>query len=105
MKSSWVYILQCSDDSYYTGCTTNIEKRISEHAAGLFEGYTASRRPVHLVFSQQFSDIRGAIRAERQIKNWSRGKKAALIAGDFALLHELAACRNDSHSKNLSKPK
>jgi 2-oxo-4-hydroxy-4-carboxy-5-ureidoimidazoline decarboxylase len=50
-----------------------------------------------LVYSQEFSDINDAIRAERQIKGWSRKKKEALIAGDFKLLHELAKCKNETH--------
>jgi predicted GIY-YIG superfamily endonuclease len=104
MKSSWVYILECSDGSYYTGCTTNIEKRVSEHRLGTFGGYTARRRPVKLRWSQEFNDIRYAIMAERQIKGWSRKKKDALMHEDFDLLHELAqskemvARRKKNHS-------
>lgn len=90
MKRSWVYIVECSDGSYYTGCTTNILKRISEHNLGIYDGYTARRRPVKLLWSQEFDDIRYAIRAERQIKKWTRAKKEALINENFKLLHELA---------------
>ena len=100
MKSSWVYILRCVDGSYYTGCTTNLEKRIGEHQHGVYEGYTHSRRPVELVYSTEFSDIKDAIAFERQIKKWSRKKKEALIAGDFDALHILAECRNETHYKN-----
>lgn len=90
MKRAWVYILECSDGSYYTGCTTNIEKRISEHQLGVYNGYTSNRRPVKLLWSQEFSDILYAIMAERQIKGWSRKKKEALINERFDLLHEFA---------------
>jgi putative endonuclease len=90
MKSYWVYILKCSDDSYYTGSTSNIEKRLSEHKQGLIKGYTYSRRPVELVFSEYFNNVNDAISAERQIKGWSRSKKEALINGDFELLKELS---------------
>ena len=100
MHSSWVYILQCSDGSYYTGCTTNVERRISQHRLGIFKGYTSTRLPVKLVFSQEFPDIRYAIAAELQIKKWVRRKKEALINGDFELLHQLAQCTNETHYNN-----
>ncbi len=100
MKQSWVYILLCSDGSYYTGCTSNIEKRIGEHQLGVHKGYTYKRRPVKLVFSTDFSDIRDAIAFERQVKGWSRKKKEALIRGDFDLLKILSECKNETHYKN-----
>jgi predicted GIY-YIG superfamily endonuclease len=90
MKSSWVYILECSDRSYYVGCTSNLEKRITQHNAGIFDGYTAARRPVKLLWSQEVGDIRYAIEAERRLKKWTRAKKEALMRGDFALLHNLS---------------
>lgn len=94
MKCFWVYILKCADGSYYTGSTSNLEGRIAQLNAGVLGGYTVSRLPVQLVFSQGFPQAEEAVRAERQIKNWSRKKKVALIARDFELLHELARCRN-----------
>ena len=100
MKKSWVYILLCSDGSYYTGCTTNLEKRMNEHQSGMVKGYTSARLPVKLVYSQEFPDILYAIKAERQIKGWSKKKKEALIRGDFQLLHVLAECKNETHYKN-----
>lgn len=90
MKHAWVYILKCADGSYYTGCITNLAQRIAQHEGGVFQGYTASRRPVKLVWYGETNDIRNAIATERQIKNWTRAKKEALISGDFQLLHELA---------------
>jgi len=98
-KMYWVYILKCSDGSYYTGSTSNIEKRISEHQNGLIKCYTYSRRPVKLVFSEHFNRAYDAISAERQIKGWRRAKKIALINGDFDLLVRL------SNEKNLKKDK
>ncbi len=89
-KTYWVYILKCSDGSYYTGSTSNIEKRVSEHQQGSILGYTNKRRPVELVFSEFFDDVYNAISAERQIKGWSRAKKEALIQDDFELLKKLA---------------
>lgn len=82
MNNAWVYILRCSDGSYYTGNTRSLEKRIKEHQMGTFKGYTFKRRPVTLVFSQQFPSDIEAITAERQIKGWSRAKKEALIEVD-----------------------
>ena len=79
MKTYWVYILKCSDGSYYTGSTSNIEKRVSEHNNGGVKGYTFKRRPVELVFSEYFEDVYDAISAERKIKDWTRVKKEALI--------------------------
>jgi len=89
-KTYWVYILKCSDGSYYTGSTSNLEKRISEHKLGSIKGYTSKRLPVGLVFSEWFSDVNDAISAERQIKGWSRAKKEALTNGDFELIKILS---------------
>jgi predicted GIY-YIG superfamily endonuclease len=90
MAASWVYILRCADDSYYVGSTSNIEHRIAQHQAGEIRGYTQQRRPVGLLWTQEFRDIREAIRAERQLKGWTRRKKEALMNGDFAQLWELS---------------
>jgi putative endonuclease len=98
-----VYIVRCADDSYYTGrSAVSAEKRVSEHNLGIFEGYTKSRRPVTLVFSERFDRITEAIAFERQIKGWSRAKKEALIRGDWEALRELARCRT---RKQKSDPK
>ena len=101
-KTYWVYILKCSDGSYYTGSTSNLEKRISEHQNGLIKGYTSKRLPIELVFSEYFDDVYLAISAERQIKGWTRAKKKALINGDFELLKVLAECNNKTHYKNFT---
>jgi putative endonuclease len=90
MKDYWVYILKCSDNSYYTGSTSNIDKRLSEHHLGFIKGYTKSKRPLKLVFSEHFGNPRDAVSAERQIKGWSRAKIEALINSDFDLLIELS---------------
>ena len=88
---TWVYILRCSDGSYYTGIAqTDLERRIAEHNAGTYEGYTSSRRPVDLVFAQEFPLAIQAIEMERRVKKWSRAKKEALIAGDWDRLRALS---------------
>ena len=93
MKRSWVYILHCSDGTFYTGCTTNLKQRIYQHKNGVYQGYTKKRRPVKLVWFEEFQDIREAIDVERKLKKWSAAKKRALIKNDFKLLHELAQSR------------
>jgi putative endonuclease len=88
---AYVYMLRCADGSYYVGTTrTSLEARLAEHNAGKFDGYTARRRPVVLVFQEEFERIAHAIAAERQIKGWTRVKKEALIRGDFDALRLLA---------------
>ena len=86
----WTYILRCADGSYYTGHTEDLENRIAEHQHGRFPGYTHDRRPVELVWSQDFGTRIEALEAERKIKGWSRAKKEALIAGNWDLLSYFA---------------
>jgi predicted GIY-YIG superfamily endonuclease len=92
--ASWVYLLRCSDGSYYVGHTDNLEKRVEEHQSGDFGGYTSKRRPVQLVHSQDFPTREEAFAAERQIKGWSRAKKEALIRTDWNELRRLARGRS-----------
>jgi predicted GIY-YIG superfamily endonuclease len=85
--SAYYYILLRADGSDCVGTTRgSLELRLAEHQAGAFDGYTALRRPVKLVFHQEFQQITDAIAAERQVKGWRREKKEALIGGDWALL-------------------
>ncbi len=79
MQNFYVYILQCSDNSYYTGHTDNIELRIQEHQSGRYQGYTATRLPVQLVLVETMASRADALEAEMQIKKWSRKKKEILI--------------------------
>ncbi len=85
----FVYILKCSDGSYYVGSTTNLEKRLAEHQSGFFEGYTQSRRPVELIWSAEMPTEQEAFSFERQIKGWSRAKKELLIRGDWDGVHSI----------------
>ena len=95
-----LYILRCADGSYYVGTARQgLEMRIGEHNAGIFGGYTASRRPLTLMFSQHFDSIQDAIAAERQVKGWSRAKKQALIAGDSEQLCRLSKRRRPHGSR------
>ena len=86
MKAYFVYIVECKDGSYYTGVTSELEKRINEHNSGLFKGYTSFRLPVKLVYSNRFININDAINAEKQINGWNRDNKEALFIGDYNLL-------------------
>ena len=66
-----MYILRCANRSYYTGHTDNLEGRIAKHQVGEIEGYTSTRRPVRLLFSEEFSTRAEALAVERRIKGWS----------------------------------
>jgi putative endonuclease len=80
----WTYILLCADGLYYTGHTDNLEYRIGQHQSGQIEGFTSSRLPVRLMWSQDFTTRYEALDAEMRIKKWSRAKKEALIGGDWS---------------------
>ena len=98
MRSYYVYIVKCSDGYLYTGITNDISRRVTEHNAGTIKSaYTYSRRPVKLVFYQEFSDAEQAIVFEKKIKKWSRAKKEALITENYEALQILSECRNVSH--------
>ncbi|MES2754963.1 MAG: TrmH family RNA methyltransferase [Pseudomonadota bacterium] len=84
------YLLCCADGSYYAGHTDTLEHRIAQHQHGEISGYTQTRRPVSLIWSQEFPSRLEALAAERQIKGWTRRKKEALIRGDWADLHDAA---------------
>ena len=96
----YVYILKCFDNSYYTGITNNLEKRYNEHKLGKHRNsYTFKRRPIELVFNQEFNDVLQVIYFEKKIKKWTRAYKEALINEDWDLLQILAECRNATHYK------
>jgi len=76
----YVYILKCNDDSLYVGCTNNLNKRVKEHN-NTKKGahYTKLRRPVELLYSETFDNLKEARKRELQIKSWRREKKLALV--------------------------
>lgn len=101
MKSYYVYILKCIDNSYYTGITNNIERRMQEHNEGLNKTcYTYNKRPLLLVYQSVFTNPIEAIAFEKQIKGWSRKKKEALINGDIELLKALSKNNQDKSTKS-----
>jgi predicted GIY-YIG superfamily endonuclease len=96
--AAFVYILRCRDGHYYVGSARgSLDRRVNEHNAGSYGGYTKSRRPVQLVFAQEFDRVVDAIAAERQLKGWSRVKKEAPIRGDFNALPHLAKTAKPPH--------
>ena len=98
-KVIYLYILECSDGSYYTGVTNNLDKRILEHNMGFkIDAYTYNKRPVSLVYHTYFTNFDLTFEWETRIKRWSKAKKLALINGDFELLKVLS-------KKNFSKNK
>ena len=104
MPKGYMYILRCANNTYYTGSTTDIDRRLKQHKAGEGAIYTKKYLPVELVYHEEFQQIDQAFRREKQVQNWSRKKKEALINGSFKKLHDAAICKNDSHSKNSRKP-
>ena len=101
LKYLYVYILKCSDSTYYTGVTNDPERRIEEHNSGINkDSYTFSRRPVKMVYNERFVDFDLAIKWEKRIKDWNRKKKEALIENNWNQLKIEAACKNATTYKN-----
>ncbi|MCW3070576.1 MAG: hypothetical protein JWO44_466 [Bacteroidetes bacterium] len=91
MKTMYVYILKCSDGSYYTGVTNDLEKRFLIHEEGINRNcYTFLRRPLKIVYYKIFNNPIDAIAFEKQVKGWSRRKKEALINEQYELLPQLS---------------
>lgn len=86
----WLYILECSDGSFYIGHTDNLDLRIAQHDAGHSGSYTASRLPLKLIHSEAFESRDEALTMERKLKRWSRAKKLAYMAGDWRTVGELS---------------
>ncbi len=102
MDNYSVYILKCSDNSYYTGVTNDIDNRVLEHQNGKDpKAYNYKRIPVELVFCEHFHDINHAIAFEKQIKGWRRAKKKALINGQWDQLPELSKNYSDKNLRSL----
>ena len=96
-----VYMLRCRDGSYYTGHTDNLEHRLAQHDQGIGCDWTSRRRPVELVWCGDAPTRDEAFAFERRVKNWSRGKKEALIAGDWARVGYFARPPRERPSTSL----
>ncbi|WP_067029458.1 GIY-YIG nuclease family protein [Allomuricauda sp. CP2A] len=91
MKFYYVYILLCSDNSYYTGMTNDLDRRLTQHNSGHKKfNYTSSRLPIELKWYLQCTNPSEAIKIEKQIKGWSRRKKKALIDENLTDLVEFS---------------
>ena len=90
MKTGYVYILKCSDDSFYTGITNDIERRLFEHNTSTKRSYISTRKPVSLAWASDEMGIQDAILLEKQVKGWRREKKIALINAEYHKLPELS---------------
>jgi len=88
--SFWAFMLRCADDSFYLGHTDDLERHLAQHHSGAIPGYTHERRPLTLVWSEEFPEREQAFAAERKIKGWSRLKKEALADGNWAATSRLA---------------
>jgi len=95
-----MYILECSDGSFYTGSTTDVDIRLAQHHDGEGANYTKKRRPVKLLYTEEYDRIDEAYFREKQVQNWRRTKKLALINGTFEELNALARCLNKTHYSN-----
>lgn len=80
--SFYIYIAECRDGSYYCGYTDDVSRRIKAHNDGRGAKYTKSRRPVRLVYSEEFADKSSALKRESFIKKLTRAQKEALVNGD-----------------------
>jgi predicted GIY-YIG superfamily endonuclease len=89
--SFWLSMLRCADGSFYVGHTDDLERRLAQHHEGANpNAFTASRRPLRLVYTAEMPTREDAILREMQVKNWSRAKKEALIRNDWEAISALA---------------
>jgi putative endonuclease len=95
----WMYILECSDGTYYTGSTNNLDFRLAQHQNGEGAKHTPKRLPVKLVYCEEFETVDQAFYREKQIQGWSRKKKEALIKERMESLPELSLAYRDLKKK------
>lgn len=100
MKKGFMYILECSDGTYYTGSTQDLELRLQQHQNGVGANYTVRRLPIKLLYYEEFQRIDDAFYKEKQVQGWSRNKKEALIKNNYSDLMRFAICQNETHSDN-----
>ena len=97
---AWMYMLECADGSYYVGSTKDLARRLWQHEQGLGAKYTIGRRPVKLVYSEEYSLVREAYYREKQVQGWGRKKREALIKGEF---QDLPALSKKDFTKRKNK--
>ena len=101
---AWMYILKCADDSYYVGSTTNLDLRLGQHQSGKGSRYTSGRLPVELVYGEEYDRVSDAYAREKQVQNWSRAKREALINSDLEALPPLAKKKFERNKNIKSSP-
>jgi len=92
----YMYILECSDGSFYVGSTHDLDLRLAQHQAREGANYTKKLLPVRLIYFEAFSRIDEAFYREKQVQGWSRRKKLALINSEHDKLPELSKAYRDS---------
>lgn len=90
----WVYILQSADGTYYVGQSCDLPERLRKHRLGLGSKHTHDHAAPRLVYAEPLNDLIAAVQRERQLKRWSRAKKAALVRGDLTTLRRLSCSRD-----------
>ena len=95
-----MYILECANGAFYTGSTKFLIRRLQQHMSGQGANFTKKNLPVKLVYFEEYDRIDTAFYREKQIQNWSRAKKEALISKNYEKLHELSKCTNETHYSN-----
>lgn len=103
MPEGWMYILECSDGSFYTGSTKYFADRLMAHYSGNGANHTKNRRPLKLVYFEKYRQINDAFYREKQIQKWRREKKLALINGLNWKLPELAMAYRDGPSSSSGR--
>ena len=98
----YMYILECNDQSFYVGSTSDLIIRFQQHQGGDGSNYTKERLPVSLIYYEEFESVREAFKREKQIQGWGRAKKIALMKKNIRQLHLLSQCQNVSHHKNYN---
>lgn len=101
---AFVYMLRCRDGSFYVGSTTFLEARVDQHQTGVGAAYTRNRLPVELVWAHETDRVSEAFALEKQIQNWSRAKRIALIEGRFEDLPGLARGRTGWRKRGVNFP-
>jgi putative endonuclease len=104
ISMAWMYILKCADGSYYVGSTKNLDLRFTQHQSGKGSRYTSGRLPVGLVYGEEYDKVADAYYREKQVQNWGRAKREALINGNVELLPPLAKKKFEKKQNNKSTP-
>jgi putative endonuclease len=100
VKKYYVYMVMCTDGSYYVGITNDVERRVAEHNYGIDKNcYTFVRRPVVAVHVSEFTEVWQALDCEKKLKGWSHAKKSALVRGDWKLVRALSLATNCSDER------